>query len=137
MALRYIFIVGGRQLINKSGLSRLCPTWKGKRSDLITVGGRKSKQANSWNDSSKSVFLSEKKKILATLLEILVNVIMNTHIYFFGGKLFLQKESGPIGLRSTACLAAIVMKLWDLAWLSLAKKKWVVCHSVLPLRGRL
>ena len=40
MALRYIFIVGGRQLINKSGLSRLCPTWKGKRSDLITVGGR-------------------------------------------------------------------------------------------------
>ena len=122
MALRYIYIVGGRELINKAGLSRLCPTWLGSREDLITVGGRKSKSPKSWRDVERTLFHSEKEKILAMLMEIMVHVIMNTHVYFFGGKFFIQKDSGPIGLRSTACLAALIMKLWDRAWLSLAKK---------------
>ena len=41
---------------------------------------------------------------------------MSTHVYTFGGKFYLQKDGGPIGLTSTACLAALVMKLLDMAW---------------------
>ena len=123
MALRYIFIVGGRQLISKCGLTRLCPVWLGDRVDLITVGGKKSKSTKCWRNTNKSVFASEKKKILACLLEIMVNVIMNTHVYFFAGKFYIQRNSGPIGLRSTACLAALLMKLWDIAWLRLARRE--------------
>ena len=103
MALRYMYIVGGRQLINKCGLSRLCPVWLGDRADLITVGGRKSKSTKSWKNTNRSVFPSEKKRIFACLLEIMVNVIMNTHVYFFAGKFYIQRNSGPSGLRSTAC----------------------------------
>ena len=83
MALRYIYIVGGRQLINKAGLSRFSLTWLGKREDLISVGGRKSKSPASWKDSTRTLFQSDKKKILATIMEIMVHVVMNTHIYFF------------------------------------------------------
>ena len=43
----------------------------------------------------------EKKKIVATIIQIGILVMMNTHVYSFDGKIFLQKEGGPIGLRST------------------------------------
>ena len=38
---------------------------------------------------------------------------------------FLQRNGGPIGLSSTASLAALVMKIWDIAWLSLLKKEGI------------
>ena len=43
-------------------------------------------------------------------------------MYYFAGKFFIQQDSGPIGLRSTACLAALIMKLWDSTWLKLAER---------------
>ena len=45
-----------------------------------------------------------------------VSVVMCTHVYKFAGHYYLQKSGGPIGLRSTACLAAMVMKLLDIAF---------------------
>jgi len=123
MALRYIFIVGGRDLISKAKLSRHMPKWLGDREDLTAVGGRKSKAAESWKDSDRTLWPSEKRQILATLMEIMVNVVMGTHIYYFAGKFFLQSDSGPIGLRSTASLAALIMKLWDTAWLELVDRE--------------
>ena len=59
----------------------------------------------------------EKKKIVATIIQIGVLVMMNTHLYSFNGKTFLQKEGGPIGLRSTCAVARVVMNEWDTAWL--------------------
>ena len=123
MALRYLFIVGGRELITKIGLSRHMPKWLGDREDLVAVGGKKSKSAKSWRDSDRSVWPSEKKMILAAFMEIMVNLVMSTHVYYFAGKFYLQRDSGPIGLRSTACLAALIMKLWDLAWQKLAERE--------------
>ena len=38
-ALKYIYVVGGRDLINKVGLSRLSPRWLGERPDLLRVSG--------------------------------------------------------------------------------------------------
>ena len=44
---------------------------------------------------------------------------MGTHPYCFGDKLFLQQEGGPIGMRFTASLANLEMKMWDRAWTNL------------------
>ena len=41
---------------------------------------------------------------------------MNSHVYSFGGKLFIQSEGVGIGLRASACLARITMCLWDTRW---------------------
>ena len=125
MALRYLTIVGGTDLLHKAGIGRLTPVWLGDRQDLTTVGGRKSKDSRSWWDLKKEIRDFEKRRILAYVMECMVNVVMGSHVYSFGGKYFLQREGGPIGLRSTATLASMTMKLWDIAWLSLLKRECI------------
>ena len=60
---------------------------------------------------------------MATVLEIMVNLVMSTHIYVFCGKYFRQRLGGLIGLRRTATIAALIMKLWDQAWVRLLEKE--------------
>jgi hypothetical protein len=44
-----------------------------------------------------------------------VEKMMNTHIYTFGDKFYLQKKL-PIGLWSTCAAARVVMSAWDVKW---------------------
>ena len=60
--------------------------------------------------------------IIATVMKIAVLVLFRTHVYEFGGKFFLQQKGGPNGLRSTCCIARIVMLWWDEKLLSLIAK---------------
>ena len=41
--MRYLFITGGKDLINDAGLARFCLVWLGDRGDLLTVGGDKAR----------------------------------------------------------------------------------------------
>ena len=122
-ALRYLTIIGGNELLSKIGVRRLAPKWLGNRQDLTSVGGSKSKNPKSWLDTRKEIMDFEKKRIVAAVLEIMVNLVMSTHVYVFCGRYFLQKLGGPIGLRSTATIAALIMKIWDQAWLKLVKNE--------------
>ena len=65
---------------------------------------------------------------MAVVVEILVNVVMGSHVYTFNGEFFLQVDGGPIGLRSTACLASLIMKNLDLVWIQLAKREGIELH---------
>ena len=60
---------------------------------------------------------NEKRIILATIVQIGVLVIMNTHLYSFDGKIFIQQAGGPIGLRATCAVARVTMNEWDARWL--------------------
>ena len=51
--------------------------------------------------------------IMAKMLHSAVLAIFKTHTYSFSNKFFLQRVWGPIGLRSTCCVARIVMLWWD------------------------
>ena len=124
-AMRFLYITGGQELINQCGLERFSPRWLGDRGDLLTVGGDKSKDESMWRDSSREVFTSDMKKIAAAVLEVAIHIAMSTHVYQFCGRFFLQKDGGPIGLRSTAALASLIMKIWDISWLQLLKKEMV------------
>ena len=64
----------------------------------------------------------EKRMIIASVMKIAVLVLFRTHVYEFGGKFFLQQKGGPIGLRSTCCIARIVLLWWDEKLLSLIAK---------------
>ena len=56
----------------------------------------------------------ETKLIVATVRRIAVLTLFHpTHTYSFGGRYFLQKSGGPIGLRPTCCIARLVMLWWD------------------------
>ena len=124
-AMRYLYVNGGTELIHKAGLGRFCPKWLGDRGDLLTVGGDKAKDDSMWKDSNREVFKSDLKRMAAAVIELAIHVAMSTHIYQFCGRFFIQQEGGPIGLRSTAALAALIMKLWDVAWLQLVKKEFL------------
>ena len=50
-----------------------------------------------------------------------VLIMMNTHVYSWDGKAFLQKAGGPIGLRSTCAVARIVMNEWDSRWRAMCR----------------
>ena len=112
-ALRYIYVVGGIELIDRAGLNRLAPTWLGKRSDLLSVGGVKTNEDKWWRDSSRIIHRHEKKKIVGIVLEIGVIAAMGTHLYTFNEITYIQLQGGPIGLRLTAALAALVMCYFD------------------------
>ena len=55
--------------------------------------------------------------MIATIVQIGVLVMMNTHLYSFNGKTFIQQGGGPIGLRSTCAVARVVMNEWDAKWM--------------------
>ena len=45
-----------------------------------------------------------------------------------GGKFYLQRDGGPIGLRSTAFLLSLIMKMLDKAWLELCDREGLQIH---------
>ena len=55
----------------------------------------------------------EKKLVLAKVMKTAVLAIFKTHTYSFGSKYYLQAKGGPIGLRSTCCVARLIMCWWD------------------------
>jgi hypothetical protein len=62
----------------------------------------------------ESLTTMEKRRIVATVVQIGVLTMMGTHVYTFDGKLFWA--GGPIGLRSTCVVARITMSEWDARW---------------------
>ena len=71
----------------------------------------------------------EKRIIIATMMQIGVLVMFNTHVYSFNGEMFLQKAGGPIGLRSICAVARITMNEWDARWMEVMKKNNIRIRS--------
>ena len=71
------------------------------------------------------MFKKEKRMVIATVMKKAVLMLFQSHVYSFGGKFFLQKKGGPIGLRSTCSIARIAMLDWDRKFLELAKRNGV------------
>ena len=57
-----------------------------------------------------------KRKMLGLFVQTLTMILMSSHCYSFGGRLYLQRGGAGIGLRASACLARIIMCSWDAQW---------------------
>ena len=128
-ALVYLRIVGGKEHLLSTKLKHRNPVWRGKRPDLVSVGGELSKDLKNWKLRKGDLKNWEKKEIIARTIELAVLVTVGTHVYSFEDKLFVQKSGGPIGMRSTASLANLVMRCYDQAWLKLAKAEGLILDS--------
>ena len=62
-----------------------------------------------------------KKEMIARLIQIITLILMSTSCYSFGGELYLQDGGAGIGERSSACLAKVVMSIWDIIWSTIQK----------------
>ena len=66
-----------------------------------------------WSGKRKKTSEIQQKKMVASMMEIVVHAIISNHIYQFDGKVFKQQKGGPIGLEVSGFLAILVMLWWD------------------------
>ena len=94
-------------------LRRVLPIRKSKTGSKPWVTGSIKNAEDSVNIPNREWTGIEEKILLAEMVRIGVIVMMNTHLFRWNGKIFLQKKGGPIGLRATCCVARITMLHWD------------------------
>ena len=94
-------------------LGRVLPRRKSKTGSRPWVTGLLKNAEKSWIVPDKEWSELEKKILVAEMVRIGVIVMMNTHLFRWDGRIFLQRKGGPIGLRATCCVARITMLHWD------------------------
>ena len=99
-----------------SNLQRVLPIRTAKGGVRPCVSAKTDNEEN-WRFPLVEYTDLEKKRMIATIVQIGVLVMMNTHLYSFNGKTFIQQGGGPIGLRSTCAVARVVMNEWDAKWM--------------------
>ena len=57
--------------------------------------------------------MEEKSLLLAKVMKTAVLAMFKSHTYSFAQKFYHQQVGGPIGLRSTCCIARLTMLWWD------------------------
>ena len=115
---RYIALTSTAQECRLGPLRRVLPIRRhqsGTRPAVTgadPVGGTNVDQ-NQWEFPEVELTKQEKRIIVARVMYTAVMALFSQHTNTFGGKYYLQKQGGPIGLRSTCCIARIVMLWWD------------------------
>ena len=61
MALKYITLVGGIKFLDRNGLLRVKPKWKGKHENKLTVGGDAAKDESNWISVPKRCLVETRK----------------------------------------------------------------------------
>ena len=85
------------------------------------MGPRRGDQEQ-WRFPTVKLTQEEKRMIVAEVVKIITEVMFETHLYTFGGKVYRQRRGGPIGLRGTCAIARLVMCHWDMRWKELMEK---------------
>ena len=123
-AVRYIALNWTAKQCKMSGLARVLPrrakvtgTRPGMTGEVPLGPDPGGKEDDQWVFPKVCLTDLEKKMIIATVVQIGVVVMFNTHIYQFNQNYYLQKRGGPIGLRATCAVARVCMLHWDGEWL--------------------
>ena len=95
-----------------SPLKRVLPRRTSKGGTRPGVTASPENEEN-WSFPEVELTKQEKRTIIATVVQIGVLTMMNTHVYEFNAEIFLQRVGGPIGLRSTCAEARVTMSHWD------------------------
>ena len=117
-AARYCALEMSETEIRMSKLRRIIPTRrysKGTRPSIIgpLPLGPSTDDDCQWVFPKRNITNEDKKLLLATVMEIAVRTVFETHVYQFAGKMYHQQQGGPIGLRATGAISRIVMADWD------------------------
>ena len=129
---RTIAMMNTEDEIDAMGVTEFCPrrrAKKGPRPGLAdtTVGGDKGNKKPKWvrEKSRLPETPREKRVMIARLVESMVKLVFQSHVYTYGGKVFRQQDGGPIGLRLSGSVAAIVMIVWDSKMVELVEESGI------------
>ena len=101
-----------------SGLKTIIPRRRFKKGTRPSTIGPVAMGPNS-DDESQWIFPdveptdAQSKLLIATVIQVAVKTVFETHVYQFDGKLYHQQQGGPIGLRATGAIAKVIMNDWD------------------------
>ena len=124
LATKYIAICLTETELMLSPIAKILPrrtTRSGTRPGVTSLPGND----ENWSYPTQEFTKIQRKTIVATMVQIGVLTMMNTHLYEFGGKIFLQKDGGPIGLRATCAVARVVMNFWDAKWMNVMEENQI------------
>ena len=130
-AARYCAMKLDRFEIRVNGLERVLPTRRFRKGTRPGVTG-KGPLGKSSNDDELWVFPKaeptelEKRRLIAACVEIGVKKAFTSHLYSFAGKVYLQQDGGPIGVRLAGAVARVVMGAWDFQLNTIMKENGMV-----------
>ena len=111
----YLTISLGENILSRHGLQNIIPE-RSNDSTAASLTAKTNKDLSGWILGERSCTEEEKREMLALLIQINTIILMMSHVYSFGGKVFIQGDGAGIGLRASVCLARIVMCQWDSRW---------------------
>ena len=115
--------------IRQLGLEGIIPRRKHNKGSKPGVTGKdplgkekEDEDKDQWEFPTRESTLLEKRKLFGACLEIGVRKAFALHLYQFGGKLYHQKDGGPIGMRLAGSVARIVMAEWGSRMMRIMKE---------------
>ena len=113
----YLFLILGIEGLREYKLGHLVPRRKSsKECNARSLSATVNRDMGKWSIPSGDITEQEKKKLVALMLKVAVLAAMDSTCYTFGGQLYKQVEGSGIGLRSSACVAKILMGMIDRLW---------------------
>ena len=86
------------------------------------MSGKRGEVEDQWAFKVKEVNREQYMEIIGRCAEIAVRTVFENFTYNFGGKIYLQREGGPIGNRLTMACARVVMQEWGDHYLNILKE---------------
>ena len=118
---RYVALNWNHEKCRASSLRRILP-WRrkirGSRPGMKGCGprGKLRGDTEQWVFPRVVLTETEKKDLVATVVQIMTEALFENHFYTFGNKTYHQKGGGPIGLRGTCAVARVTMQMFDILW---------------------
>ena len=84
----------------------------GKKPTLRTVETDDKKERWKFQKPMKKYTDADKARVREALMKEVIKITFQNHYYRWDGRIFLQREGGPIGLRATGSCAKLIMDDW-------------------------
>ena len=136
-AARYCVMKYSKAEVLANGLTRIVPRRRYRKGTKpgLTGSGPKGKVSDDelvWVFPNTEPTELEKRKLIACCVEIGIRAVFTSHLYEFDGKVYLQKDGGPIGVRLAGTVARAVMAEWDATLNKILESHritvWMICR---------
>ena len=86
-----------------------------------SLNSKINKNQSNWEYRVENATKTDRRNMLAPMIQVATLVLMKSSCYTFGGIIYLQQTGSGIGLRASACAAKVVMAVWDICWSKIQK----------------
>ena len=126
----YLGLTIGKEGMCRWGVGHCFPR-KTTDDDHMSLNSKINKNMMNWDCLRGNYSREDKRNLLAAMIHVATLLLMQTSCYSFGGKIFLQKKGSGIGLRASACIAKLVMAVWDRLWAQTQLKSGLKVHILM------